>query len=327
MSKIQKALQAMRAAEKDSNTVTREKAERFVASYGPNVAPRVNGGLRERKRRSTDTTITPVLPEDFEDRPVANSIEIDRGLLEISGFWPTGPDEAVIAEQFRRAKRPVISLAFETGVPTGENPNVVMMASAMPGAGKSFCTFNLARSIARERDIGAVIVDADVLRSSISRSLGLTNRPGLTDYLLDESLTIEDILLQSDLDDIVLVPAGDSHPEATELLSSRRMTQFVAELSARFRNRVILCDTPPILITNEAHVFAEHVGQIVMIIEARYSSQVSVLQALASLDRDKPINAILNKSRTARGSGYYGDDYGYYPFHGDKGDDAEKAPD
>ncbi|MDZ7644751.1 MAG: protein tyrosine kinase [Woeseiaceae bacterium] len=325
MSKIQKALQAMRAAEKDSSTVTREKAERFVASYGPNVAPRVNGGLRERKRRSTDTTITPVLPEDFKDRPVANTVEIDRDKLAESGFWPTGPDEEVIAEQFRRAKRPVISLAFETGVPTGENANVVMMASAMPGAGKSFCSVNLARSIARERDIGAVLVDADVLRSGISRSLGLGDRPGLMDYLLDENLTIEDILLQTDLDGIIVVPAGQRHSEATELLSSRRMTQFVNELSARFRNRVILCDTPPILVTNEAHVFAAHVGQIVLVIEARYSTQESVLQALASLDRDKPINAILNKSRTARGSGYYGDDYGYYPFHGDKGDDAEKA--
>ncbi len=326
MGKIQEALRALRAAEKDANTITRENAERFVARYGPNATQK-NGAAVPRSRRTSDTTMAPVLPEGFEDRPVTNKFAIDRDKLAESGFWPTGPDEGVIAEQFRRAKRPVISLAFETGVPTGENPNVVMMASAMPGAGKSFCSFNLARSIARERDIGAVLVDADVLRSSISRSLGLSDKPGLIDYLLDEKLVLDDLLLQTDLDGIIVVPAGQRHSEATELLSSRRMTQLVAELSARFRNRVVLCDTPPILVTNEAHVFAEHVGQIVMVIEAGYSTQESVLQALASLNRDKPINAILNKSRTARGSGYYGDDYGYYPFHGEKGYDGDKASD
>lgn len=317
MGKIQEALRALRAAERDASTITREKAERFVASYGPNVSQPVNGGSRERRLREEVARTTPVVPEDFEDRPVKAFVEIDREKLDASGLWPTGPNAEVIAEQFRRAKRPIITLAFETGVPIGENPNVVMMASAMPGAGKSFCSVNLARSIARERDIGAVVVDVDVLRSGITRSFGLSDRQGLMDYLLDEKLTLEDILLQTDLDGIVVVPAGQRHPEASELLSSRRMTQFIAELSARFRNRVIICDTPPILVTNEAHVFAKHVGQIVMVIEARYSSQESVLQALGSLDRDKPINAILNKSRTAQGSGYYGDDYGYYPFQGE----------
>jgi len=324
MSKIQKALEALRA-ERDASTVTKEKAERFLAQYGPNVSP-ANGATHRRRRANRDGSAAIAIPDDFKQLPVKRHVQIDREKLAASGLWPTGNDAEVIAEQFRRAKRPLIEIAFETGVPVGVNANVIMMASAMPGAGKSFCSVNLARSIARERDVGAVVVDADVLRASITRQFGLDEHPGLIDFLLEPELTIDDIVLQSDLEDIILVPAGRQHPEATELLSSRRMKQFVSDLSARFRNCGVICDTPPILVTNEAHVLAMHVGQIVMVIEARYSSQESVLQALGSLDRDKPINAILNKSRTASGGGYYGDDYGYYPFNRGKGDDTEEAP-
>ena len=71
------------------------------------------------------------------------------------------------------------------------------------------------------------------------------------------------------------------------------------------------------LVTNEAHILSAYAGQIIIVIAARSSSQDSVMQALASLDRKKPINAILNKSPAASGAGATSDSYGYYPFAGD----------
>ena len=321
MSKIQKALQAMRAS-KDAESTARTNADKFISRHGPNVSvPRTKQRVRPAPG-NPDTAFQREL-EMFEEQAVVNHLSIDRNELMRAGFWLEGVEAETIAEQFRRAKRPLIHSAFEMGVPIGENSNVIMVASAMPGAGKSFCSFNLVRSIAMERDVGAVLVDADVLKCSLSRGFGVTDKPGLMDYLVDEQMFVDDILFATDIDDIILVPAGTKHPQAAELLSSRRMKQLVQELSQRFRTRAIVFDTPPILVTNEAHVLATHVGQIVFVIEARVSSQESVLQALGSLDRSKPINAILNKSRTASGSGYYGDDYGYYPFNDRGRDDAE----
>ena len=57
-----------------------------------------------------------------------------------------------------------------------------MVSSALPKSGKTFCSVNLAIRIARERDVGAVIVDADVLKPNISRALNLEQRPGLIDH-------------------------------------------------------------------------------------------------------------------------------------------------
>ena len=234
--------------------------------------------------------------------------------LRIHGLQPQDSDLDLVAQQFRHIKRPILNTAFGTGVPESENANVIMLASALPGTGKTFCSFNLAKSIAREKDVGAVLVDADVLKPNISRAFGLQDRPGLIDFLLDSSLTLDDILVATDVQGIIVVPTGQQHEQATELLASRRMKEFVTTLSQRFCARAIIFDTPPLLLTNEAQVLAGHMGQIVLVIEAGASTQETVTQALISLDRDKPINAILNKARGVSYGEYGG--YGYYSAPG-----------
>lgn len=250
------------------------------------------------------------------DSSPGTHIRLDIPSLINCGLMPDDDHKELIAQQFRRIKRPVLQCAFQVNLPVGENANVIMMASALPGSGKSFCAFNLVQSISIERDVGAVIVDADVLKPSLSRDLGLENHVGLIDYLVDPSMELTDILVQTDSNGIVIIPAGRQHAEATELLASRRMSDLVSRLSSIYRNRAVIFDAPPLLLTNEAQVLAEMMGQIILVIEARISSQESVIRAVAMLDRDKPINAIINKSRSDVGGGYPSDEYGYYPYSG-----------
>lgn len=308
MSKIQKALEALRNSGEYSGAVK-----------NGNTADGRGETPHDTRKRMSNSVGQPLMARRQSGPPVqaiepTKKISVDLDRLVENGFLPGGFDRDVIADQFRRIKRPILQSAFEVDLPVGENANVIMMASAMPGAGKSFCAFNLAQSISIERDASAVLVDADVLKPSISRALGLQAEIGLIDYLLDPSMELADILVATDLQGIIAIPAGHKHPEATELLASRRMQELVAQLSARFADHAVVFDTPPLLITNEAQVLAEKVGQIVLVIEARVSSQESVLRALSLLNHDKPINAILNKSRSASVSGYHSDDYGYYPY-------------
>jgi exopolysaccharide/PEP-CTERM locus tyrosine autokinase len=246
----------------------------------------------------------------------AKHICFDRAALVDAGVLPDGQHQEMISQQFRRIKRPVLQCAFDENLQVGNNANIIMIASALPGAGKSFCSLSLANSIATERDFGAVLVDADVLKPGLTRAFGLDDQIGLIDYLADPAIGVADVLVATDMNDVIIIPAGRSHPQATELLASQRMHKFVAALSETFPRHTIILDTPPLLLTNEAQVLAETAGQIVLIIESRVSSQESVMQALSMLDRSKPINAILNKSRGASKGGYQGDGYGYYPYKG-----------
>ncbi len=225
-------------------------------------------------------------------------------------------DQAIgVADEFRKIKRPLIANATKVGPEAVDGMNVIMIASAMPGAGKTFCAVNLAASISLERELNVLLVDADVPKPHISREFGLGDAPGLIDLLLDERSHVGDFLVRTDLNDILVLPAGRRHPQATELLASDRMSQIVRELASRYRDRIVLLDSPPLLITSEAQALASQVGQIALIVEAGKTSHQMLANVLEALDPGKAINLILNKTRRFVGGSYYGGDYGYYPTH------------
>lgn len=223
-----------------------------------------------------------------------------------------------IADEFRRIKRPLIANASaEIPGKAGAPMNVIMITSAFPGAGKTFCSVNLAVSISLERELNVLLVDADVAKPHISRAFGLGSAPGLIDMLVDETTKFTDVLVRTDINDIQVLPAGRRHPQATELLASDRMSTIVRELAVHYPDRLIILDSPPLLVASEAQALASQVGQIALIVEASRTSEQILTQALETLDQDKAINLVLNKSRHWSGSGasgYYGGDYGYHAY-------------
>ncbi len=226
-------------------------------------------------------------------------------------------DHAIpVADEFRRIKRPLIVNATREPADGESHMNVIMIASAMPKAGKTFCSVNLAVSLSLERELNVLLVDADVAKPHISREFGLEDRPGLIDLLVDDSRSIEETLVRTDLNDIQVLPAGSGHPQATELLASERMSEIVDELATRYPDRIILVDSPPLLITSEAQALASQVGQIALVVEAGQTNHQTLLQAIEVLDSEKAINVILNKSRHSSQLSYYGGDYGYYGYEG-----------
>ncbi|MFK8053041.1 MAG: hypothetical protein AB8F65_08700 [Woeseiaceae bacterium] len=302
MSKLQEALRRIsqsKSAEKGQQGGSRQGARRRVSS--------------ERSKSSFVEVRDGNTLE--EEGALEHHVSLSDEVLSSSGLKPLKGYEDQLARQFGRIKRPIMVNAFDLARMTTENSNVVMIASALPSTGKSFCALNLARSIAQERDFGALLVDADVLKPRVSLALKLEDRLGLIDYLLDDQLTLDDVLVQTDYEGVIVLPAGSQHRDATELLASRRMRDLVKRLSERFQSRAVVFDTPPLLLTNEAVVLSKYMGQIALVIEAGQTATEAVNAAVNLLDRDKPINCILNKVREFAGDiyGSYGYGYNYGP--------------
>ncbi len=217
------------------------------------------------------------------------------------------------ADEFRKIKRPLLANAANALTDSAGHMNVIMIASGLPGAGKTFCAVNLAASISLERELNVLLIDADVPKPHISTAFGLRKNPGLIDLLLDDSVDLADLLVRTDFNDIQVLPAGKRHPQATELLASTRMSQIVAEFASRYPDRIIIIDSPPLLITSEAQALADKVGQIALIVEAGRTSHQVLTQTIETLDQDKAINLILNKNRHWGAASYYeGEYYGNY---------------
>ena len=225
------------------------------------------------------------------------------------GLVTAAGGRTALVEDFRIIKRPLLNRAFAARGPGDKPGNLIMITSSLPGEGKTFCSINLAMSIAMELDHTVLLIDADVARPSVLRTLGLPAHRGLMDLLLDDKLDMADVMLRTNVPTLTILPAGTSNPRATELLASQAMTNIVYEIANRYPDRIVIFDSPPLLLTTEAHVLAHHMGQIVLVVEAEGTTQHAVKESLRQLEGCNNVNLIYNKTREFPGIDTY--DYHY----------------
>ncbi len=264
----------------------------------------------------------------MEPEPVSRAVEINLDALTAIGYVTPHAPRSAIADQFRVIKRPLLANATGKGASVVPNGNLIMITSAMPGEGKSFTAINLAMSIAMELDYRVLLVDADVARPSLMKVLGLPPGPGLLDLLRNDRMEMSDVLLRTNVDKLNLLPSGTPHPRATELLASDAMTALVEEMGQRYPDRIIIFDSPPLLLTTEARVLATHMGQVVVVVQAETTLQSQVQHAMTTIDACPIKLMLLNQARGGVQDAYsYGYGYGYGYGHGKPaGPAAESRP-
>jgi exopolysaccharide/PEP-CTERM locus tyrosine autokinase len=253
---------------------------------------------------------SPVAPP----KPASQSrrVEIDFDALTRAGIVSPLSPRSQIADQYRVIKRPLIANAMGKGASIIANGNLIMVTSALPGEGKSFTAINLAMSIATELDNTVMLVDADVARPSVMKVLGLPAGPGLLDLVQDDSLELSSVLLKTNIDKLTILPSGTPHDRATELLASDAMVRLLDDMAKRYTDRIIIFDSPPLLLTTESRVLASHMGQVVVVVRAGHTLQADVKQALSNIE-GCPVKLMLLNQATSLFENYatYGYGYGY----------------
>jgi receptor protein-tyrosine kinase len=239
------------------------------------------------------------------------TVELNLGRLKRMGAITPDAERSQTAEEFRLIKRPLIANAFGLGTPRVKNGNLIMVTSSLPGEGKTFTALNLAISMAMEMERTVLLVDADVARPRLMEYLGVRVDKGLLDVLRDPQVSMSDVMIQTSIPNLRLLPAGQTYKRATELLASASMTRLVEEMAKRYPDRIIVFDSPPLLSTSEASVLATHMGQIVMVVEAEKTSEEALREALRQIEACEVVGMVLNKAVAMPGTDYY---YGYYGY-------------
>ncbi len=259
---------------------------------------------RESKKAVSAPVITPSAS--------ARTVELDLDAIAAAGLLVPQSTNSKLANEYRVIKRPLIANAMGRSAAPIANSNLIMVTSALPGEGKSFTAINLAMSIAMELDNTVMLVDADVARPSILNMLGLPPAEGLLDVVEQNSVDISDVLLRTNVEKLSLLPSGTMHPRATELLASDAMIRLLEDMSKRYQDRIIVFDSPPLLLTTEARALATHMGQIVMVVHAGHTAEAAVKEAVATIDACPVKMAILNQARQSAPEGYgYGYSFAY----------------
>ena len=235
----------------------------------------------------------------------ARHVDIDLERLAQLGMVTNDGGRTSAAEDFRIIKRPLLRAARATDGAI-RHGNLIVVTSALPGEGKTYCAVNLAMSIAMEMDLTVLLVDTDVARPSVLKVLGLGAEPGLMDLLLNEQLAMSDVILRTNVATLSILPAGRANQHATELLASRSMSRLLTDIAERYADRIVIFDSPPLLITTEASVLAAQMGQVVLVVEAETTTQHAVKEALRQIESCAHVNLIYNKTKAFPGGQYYG---------------------
>ena len=194
------------------------------------------------------------------DKKTITQVEINLAKLHQLGMITPDQGKTLAAQEFRGIKRSLIQKAFINGAGAIHHGNLIMVTSALPREGKTFCAINLAMSIATEMDHTVLLIDADVARPSSIRTLGLKSAVGLMDILLDEQLNLAEVMINTNVDTLRILPAGTSHRHATELLASQAMSSLLNEIANRYPDRIVIFDSPPLLPTTGAPCFSKSDG-------------------------------------------------------------------
>jgi Mrp family chromosome partitioning ATPase len=118
-------------------------------------------------------------------------------------------------------------------------------------------------------------------------------------------------MLKTNVSTLSLLPTGASQRNATELLASKSMSKLLDEMANRYSDRVVIFDSPPLLLTSEARVLASQMGQIVLVVEAEKTTQKELKNALRQIEGCPNVNLVYNKAKAFSG----GDEYGTYSYY------------
>jgi len=226
--------------------------------------------------------------------------------LRENGFLLPDAPVTALAEEFRIVKRQLLLEAA-----ANDRSRLIMVASAAPDEGKTFCAVNLALSIAAERDTEVLLVDADFAKPEILSTLGLAGDKGLMDAIVDRTLDVESCVIRTNIPSLSVLPAGKAYNDASELLASERMQEVLDRLLTSHSSRVVIFDTPPALAASAASELALHVGQVLMVVRADTTTETGLRDAIGLLNGCDQIRLLLNRVRFAPGGPRFGAYYGY----------------
>jgi capsular exopolysaccharide synthesis family protein len=195
-----------------------------------------------------------------------------------------------------------------------KNPedNAITVVSGGAGEGKSTTLVNLAY-ICAQGGYTTLMIDADLRRPRLHTFFDINNAVGLTNFLTTE-LMLEDVILQTPVDNLYFMPSGILPADAAGILNSRRMSELIQDVKQRFD--LVLVDSPPILGVSDASVLASEVDLTMIVVQHRKLPRNMLMRVKQAVENvgGHVIGVVLNNVDVRSDSQYqyYTSYYTYY---------------
>lgn len=290
----------------------------IVPDGAEHIEPTASAGAAAAADKATTPPVTTAPTAPTANVPVIRARDwsgpiqpLNRKAMAEAGYLiPDGPVSG-LSEEFRIVKRELLASIRGTRQQEPQpNGNVILVASAHSGDGKTYCAINLAISLAAEADLEVLLVDADFGKPSIIKALGLHAETGFMDALTDPTVAIERCVIPTDAHSLFVLPSGQSTNRDAEYLTSSRMEQIIASLISGRPNRIVIFDSPPLLAASPAAALATHAGQTLLVVRADRTSDAALRDACNLLRGGGPIRLLLNGVKFSASGRRFGTYYG-----------------
>ena len=169
-----------------------------------------------------------------------------------------------------------------------------LVSSVTAKGGGTFVTANLAAAFALDQTKTSLIVDCNLYDSAIDRLLPVSPELGLTDYLIDSSIDIEQILYASGIPRLRVVPLGSHLESAAEFFSSNRMIEFVERIKNRYPDRYIFFDAPPVANSAETRILSDITDMTLLVAPYGKVTQSVMNDAVGAIGQKKLAGIVFN---------------------------------
>lgn len=193
------------------------------------------------------------------------------------------------------------------------NEKVVLVTSADSREGKTLTTLNIAIMIA-QMGKRVLVVDMDLRRGRLHRSLGVAREPGVAD-VLSKGLRLADVVQKTRVDNLWLVPTGSPVDSASELLQATDLVGLFADIQDEYD--YVLCDTSPILrVTDTVIAATQGLGVVVYVARVNRTAKPMIQYSLDMLRDGRVLGLIMNSIEMHRLSSlYYAYQYPNYAYY------------
>jgi receptor protein-tyrosine kinase len=212
-----------------------------------------------------------------------------------------------LTEEMRVIKRRLLGMQRSEGKARG---NIFMVASALPGDGKSFIAWNLAKSLSADQDHEIILIDGDFRKPHLTRNFGLAGEPGFLEVMAGK-VAMGDVVHPTEDPRLAFIPAGCDNKRANERLASKSTELLLDTYLSHKTGKIVVFDSAPILRASESQVLAQSVGRVVLVIRASRTPKKALEQALHVIGGAENCVLLLNDADVPPLSRYSAGSYGY----------------
>jgi protein-tyrosine kinase len=238
-----------------------------------------------------------ILPHSIHPPPGRNAPPIPIEALRAAGLLLAGqPEVHRVREEIAMVQHQLLRQVDDALPDASPQRRIILIASALPGEGKSFLALNLAHGIASRGARPVLLVDADGRADSLTERLGVGARPGLRELVAAPSGRSADLVLPTEVERLVFLPAGLARSDA---VAAPRGTAAGAlqRLAMALPDHVLILDSPPCLSSSEATALAGIAGQVLLVVAAERTSRAEVEAALDAVEACPVLRLVLNRAR------------------------------